>query len=369
MKLVLTTFIFALLLSSCNRTLYVPNALNMPLLAKKNDYNFNISSRVVAPANLEGQLGYAPLNHLVVVANAAALGYNSSFSRLNHRFVELGAGVFTSFLEGYRQPNMIRAELIGGYGIGSAIFEKSSSAIDKSEGSYNRKFLQPAVGIKTDFLEFSFGVRLSEVNFDHYNDYSNDILVGSDIYNFATIEPIMRIAVGHKGVKMAVQFGRISNAGGVADFEAATDEDWVRTQFFGSLSFSNWPDKKPAASPSISLRKATPADALGPALLVKLSSPNFKICVKRMGQMDVDTISIGYNGSPLAENIGLASSKPCFELKALPNLENRMVLLGVSEGNYEYIKMQVTVTTGDSLRKFQFRLEAGKTNEIVFSLE
>lgn len=369
MKLAPTIFIFALLLSSCNRTLYVPNSLNTPLLEQKNDYNFNISSRVVAPANLEGQLGYAPLNHFVVVANASALGYNSSFSRLNHRFAELGAGVFTSFWEGYRQPKMLRAELIGGYGIGSAIFEKSSSAIDKSEGRYQRKFLQPAFGIKTEFLEFSFGVRLSEVNFDHYNDYSNDILVGSDIYNFATIEPVMRIAVGHKGVKMAVQFGRITNAGGVADFEAATDEDWVRTQLFGSLSFSNWPDKKTASSPTISLRQATPADALGPALLVKLSSPNFKICVKRMGQMDVDTISLGYNGSPLAENIGLASSKPCFEMTALPNLENRLVLLGVSEGNYEYIKMQVTVTAGESVQKFQFRLEAGKTNEIVFLSE
>lgn len=368
MKLVPTIFIFALLLSSCNRTLYVPNSLNTPLLERKNDYSFNIANRLIAPLNLDLQLSYAPLDHFVLVGNTSAMGYGNGLNRLNHQFAELGAGVFTSFLEGYRQPNILRAELIGGYGLGKATFENPSSSINKSNGRYQRKFLQPAFGIKTEFVEFSFGVRLSEVNFDHYNDYSNGILVGRDFYNFVTIEPIMRIATGYKGVKMAVQFGRINNAGGLADFEAATDENWVRTQLFGSLCFGNWVDRRPK-TPTISLEQGAADDALSPALHVNLSNPNFSVCVKRMGQMDIDTITIRYNGSPLAENIGLTNSPTCFELTSLSGMENRLLLLGVSEGNYRSIKMQLVVKDGNKVQKFPFRLDAGKATEIVFSSE
>ena len=352
--------ILALLALGCNRTLYVPNALNMPLLEKGKDYNINLVNRPAAPINLELQGSYAPINHFALMGNASAMVIEGG----SHRFIEGGAGVFTSWHRGSSQVNVFRAEFFGGYGVGAASHESYFLAFDKSEGSYHRKFIQPGFGIKSGNFEFGLGARFSEINFGYYNDYSNGVLIDRGIYNFVTYEPIIRLAVGHKGAKLALQMGGIRPLGGNADFEAVTDESWINTTLFGSLSFGSWPKSQLVAVPSISLKEAEGAELSGPIVQLKLSNPNFSICVSHVGQVDPDMISIAFNGLPVAENLMLSRNATCFELEAMPGMLNRLVILGISAGNYQKNRLKLLINDGAIQRPIYLDFEVGKVEEI-----
>lgn len=181
--------IYALLLSFSCAPVYVPNAIHTPLLTQQHD------------ASLQGSFGfngydvqaaYSPVKGLGIMANA---GFYDE-TRFSHTFFEGGVGYYGAF------ENTGRYEIYGGYGNGSTDLFKTDNSI-RVTGHYNRIFLQPSIGAKTNVFEASFAPRFVYVNF-------YDLNIDNTIYNNVNsiyIEPVVTARVGYKYAKFFVQFG------------------------------------------------------------------------------------------------------------------------------------------------------------------
>lgn len=168
---------------------YVPNAINTPLLTQQHDaslqgsFGFN---------GYDAQAAYSPLKGLGIMANAGFYDSNT----FTHTFFEGGAGYYGSF------ENTGRYEVYGGFGNGNTVLNNNILA-DRITGNYNRIFIQPSIGAKTNVFEGSFTPRLVYVNFYDLklDNYTNTPL--SSVY----IEPVVTAKVGYKFAKFFIQFG------------------------------------------------------------------------------------------------------------------------------------------------------------------
>ena len=306
MKLAITIVLSICLLTNCTRTLYVPNAVNTPLLEQKHDYTANLNMRLIAPFNIEFQGAFAPINHFAVMGNASAMGYASSKTETSfeHHLFEAGAGVFGAFWKNNCGTHLMRAEFFGGYGIGGAdivddfdeiIFPDPT--VRSYDGKYHRKFIQPAFDIKTKVVEFSLAARFSEVNFSKYNDYEDGVRTATGTYNFSTIEPVFRLAFGYQGWKIAGQFGYVESLGSSdTDFVEATGDAWGNIHFNGSFMISSWNEACPPA-PEVTLGISPSSKDIAqsnkfppPPTILHLKSSTATICFQDGGSPDGDVV-------------------------------------------------------------------------------
>lgn len=188
---------------------YVSNQLNTPLFSKAGEIS---STTQWATSGLDQQLAYSVTDHLGVMLNGNfrnTLIDPESFSEsfYKHNFAEAGAGYYTGI-----GTSIFIFEVYGGFGIGNfyvkeyplAIFSEGSGIPRISNVDLNRFFVQPGIGLKNEFVELSFAMRLSNVNFTH--SYTNDFEIDTNTpYFFA--EPALTVKFGSRNIKGVGQFG------------------------------------------------------------------------------------------------------------------------------------------------------------------
>ena len=203
-----STFMYAGLLlissvvfSSC-RTVYAPNAVNVPLLQEKGEFK-----ALIANNNL--QLATAVTNHVGIMANGYLNTYTSddkSFKN-NGKGAEIGIGYFA------HTDKRITYEAYGGAGLYNVQMREANNTktFDADAVKY---FVQPSVGWVNRYFEVAFSPRLSILK------YSKPEIMGYDSYErvdnffdildqkaYAFIEPTFTVRGGYRFVKLQVQLG------------------------------------------------------------------------------------------------------------------------------------------------------------------
>ncbi|MFN8209645.1 MAG: hypothetical protein U0T33_01590 [Bacteroidales bacterium] len=217
-------YIAALLLlffEGCSHYYYVPNSENVPLLKEKKEaklsggYGFGDYSN-----NVEIQLAYAAGKHF---------GLTSSFQRAwggdypqgsygRGIYFEAGPGYYTTF-SGYGV-----FEAYSGIGHGSEhhgyINVMTAESYGTSYIELTRFYMQPAIGIRYEFVEVAFSTRLSVVNF---NKIANNVNPTTGYYTdvsslstgaFTWIEPAAtaRLSLNNVGIQFQALYSQNLNS-------------------------------------------------------------------------------------------------------------------------------------------------------------
>jgi hypothetical protein len=193
------------------KTVYVPNAVNAPLLSQKGELRANLSAN-----NL--QAAYAVADGVGVIANGfwqKSSGDQKADSGQDGKgyLLEAGVGHFRSL------GDLLLFETYGGLGIGNVEhdnWEKVNGARSdyRYKASALKAFVQPSVGITRPFFDAALSTRL--VALRPYSveavNYPDARLQADDLYSlqdhtFVFVEPAVTLRAGYKWVKLFVQYG------------------------------------------------------------------------------------------------------------------------------------------------------------------
>ena len=225
-------------LTSCYHVYYAPNTLNTPLLSEKGEMRVNAlftSGRESDYLGGELQAAYAILKNWAVMFNAITAGRTLKTDYISRDYIERGSGSYAEFGGGYFKPisknHQWEFEVYGGFGGGSV---KNDYALnDHSQVGLTKFFIQPAIGLKNKYYEFSVGTRLGlinwkvkENNIQHSeNDYEKRAMMWiQDKPSFFVLEPGMMFRAGNKNVKAQLGFTLGSSyRSGIFDFVDLTE--------------------------------------------------------------------------------------------------------------------------------------------------
>jgi hypothetical protein len=367
-------------LASCSRTLYVPNSLNMPLFAESKDFKGAVNYRVVAPPNLDFQAAFAPVNHLAVMGNASFAGFSSSQSQTEAKYAlgELGIGGFTAFWEDECKVKMARLEMFGGYGIGNSLVVDDvqelffpDPTIRRFEGRFTRAFLQPAIGLKTSYVDLALATRFSKVEFDRFANYENGVLTDEGSYQFYTMEPVIAIGIGYRGFKLTTQFGNVKPlGGGDSDYFKAVGDTWANIHFHVGFAFGNMGEDCPSPSPAISLQQdQNNAKYPPPPTILHLRQATLNICLQDGGVPDGDVVSVSLNGAYLVKEAKLGRKPQCFEAVLNDAAENILRIQSISNGERNPNTLKLVFREGRKRHAYYLLTEVGRTEEIRLVVE
>lgn len=192
LKLVLL-FLMGIWLSSC-KTVYYPTTHNSPMLNNKGEFQ---ASGIIGTGNFELQTAYAITDNIGVMLNGSyfngtrEIEINNEKTEIKemHNLIEAGAGYFTNF------GKLGKLEVFAGGGVGKV--PANFRGIDYYDGTQTsdmtKLFIQPSIGLGSDFVDFSGGVRISAVN------------VSRAMRLFA--EPELTIKLGYKHVRLVASIG------------------------------------------------------------------------------------------------------------------------------------------------------------------
>jgi len=172
------------------------------MLTEKNEFNGSV---LVGSSGLDIEAAFSPGKNWGIMVDGSF--YNSSAnaedaditSNHKHLFGEIGAGYHTTF------GGIGRFDVYGGGGLGTSSTTNRwfRSFGGTSEGNYNRFFMQPSVGIGTDYADVNLATRISYLSFnDIYN--SNRTFYHTRAFFW---EPALTARAGYKWVKYFVQIG------------------------------------------------------------------------------------------------------------------------------------------------------------------
>lgn len=245
--------------SSCNKHIYVPNQVNVPLLKEK--YEFKGS---VTPTNL--QTAFAITDNIAVMANGQYLwGFNYSdptnsyeddglFHDNNTRggYVEGAVGFFKPI-----GPNKKTVfDVYAGYGSGG--FKTLSGDYKSDNGSaplteyaiknrFSKVFIQPSFGLAHRVVEAAFSSRFSLVNFYDANigvkAFENNATEQAKFMRLhdksvVFYEPAFTVRVGYKYVKFQaqLQFSTPLNRSSFNDNYYSYDDNF--NEYFQPVNFN-----------------------------------------------------------------------------------------------------------------------------------
>ncbi|MCW3468046.1 hypothetical protein [Chitinophaga nivalis] len=225
MKKICYQFILLLIavgIVSCNRHIYVPNTVNVPLLKEKHEFKASIS-----PTNL--QTAFALTDNLAIMANGQYV-YRFDFSDRSDEqglFVDnqTRGGVVEGaigFFKPFGPKKQMVFDAFAGYGMGSF----KTFTIDKNDNPdanandyllknrFSKVFIQPSIGFVHPVVEAAFSSRFSMLNF--YNNtigpkaFENDATGKSNFQHINSqsnffYEPAFTFRVGYKYVKFQLQ--------------------------------------------------------------------------------------------------------------------------------------------------------------------
>ncbi len=237
----ISIFTLSLLLMGCTPLLYIPNKINAPLMAEKNDFRVNLGiNQTGGPASFEGQGAYALSDNVGIMVNYSGLSKaeEGNNGQHYHHLLEGGIGVFEDYGKELDHGKLFRAELFLGAGKGWArdvvIYDPfvlfgspPPPETNFYKGRYQRYFIQPAVGLAGNVVGGSFSLRCSWVSFQQFlhevNGAQNVINYNGGLA-FATIEPAFTVRVGYKGIKFFTQIGNLFPLGSDnSDFNEVTN--------------------------------------------------------------------------------------------------------------------------------------------------
>ncbi len=205
----------ALVLGSCQRYYYQPNAVNTPLLTEKGNGNIDVSGMVGSAANqgrnatFNAQAAYAPLPHFGVMATYSTLHYKPDFPIPNVGFVESRAFIAEAGIGTFISKGKLMADLYGGNGFGKM---KADINMD-----FRRWFLQPGIGFKSKWFEAAFNYRMCWIKYAalNPNGRDKDYLLQKDLlekdgttitnHNFFFGESALTLRGGYDWVKLQIQ--------------------------------------------------------------------------------------------------------------------------------------------------------------------
>lgn len=188
----------ALFLTSCQAT-YVTNPANIPLLSQDGEFQGGLA---IAPNGFNGQLVWAPVEHLALLANGATFTTSDSVLEPDFRrtFGEIGAGYWTRLNKYLRFESFVGT----GWGITGDIPQRDL---------YRRYFFQPNFGASTRYYDFGFAPRVSVVRFIEQRGVANPIEAER---NGVFLEPILQGRLGYEEFKFQFQFGPLLELGDAA---------------------------------------------------------------------------------------------------------------------------------------------------------
>lgn len=182
--------VFVILFGAC-APLYVPNAVNTPMLEQKGDINAAINYGL---SGSDFQAAYAVSDNIGVVFNASYMNETSDSTDNFHKHIFFEGGT------GYFMPigDYFQFETYAGYGFGRINSYQSSGVFSSYANSYvNRFFVQPAFAFKTDYFEMAFAPRTC------FALISQDGITETGVF----AEPVVLLKAGGRGFKFVTQLG------------------------------------------------------------------------------------------------------------------------------------------------------------------
>jgi len=228
MKQLILTAAFALLFTSCQRGIYIPDKVHSPGFREAGEAKLDFSLKPQridsngSPVSISTDLAYAPINHLGIILSYRGVnnktitetdfwGTDNRYTRLNGSRVDIGAGYFSAL------GGKGKCEVYAGYGIGN-IRSRSivGSGTDASfDARYNRIFLQPAFGFQARVFSLMGGFRFTYQKYNSITSPNPNIrysLIPQQSLDltqqvFAFAEPFVEMQMGGKWVKFNYQMG------------------------------------------------------------------------------------------------------------------------------------------------------------------
>ncbi|HVI46138.1 MAG TPA: hypothetical protein VM802_14780 [Chitinophaga sp.] len=206
-------------ITSCNKHIYVPNTVNVPLLKEKHEFKGSIS-----PTNL--QTAFAITNNIAIMANGQYVyrfKFNDSINNDLFSDNNTRGGLIEGAI-GYFKPLDPKKRMVfdvyGGFGGGhfKTLTVKRTSGSNPDDytikNQFTKVFIQPSIGFVHPVIEAAFSSRFSLLNF--YNTQMGPKAFENDATgkaNFMRIsdkpvffyEPALTFRVGYKYVKFQAQ--------------------------------------------------------------------------------------------------------------------------------------------------------------------
>lgn len=245
--------------ASCNRHIYVPNTVNVPLLKEQHEFKGSVS-----PTNY--QAAFAVSKHVAVMANGQYVfrfdppGVNNETDDLFLNDHTRG-GVIEGAV-GYFTPMDLKKRMIfdvfAGYGNGgfkTLTKGYSNQSTDRNDyllrSRFNKFFLQPSIGFVHPVVETAFSSRVSLVQFyqlyaggkafDNNSDRrANFLKIGDRVVPF--FEPTFTVRVGYKYVKFQaqLQFSLLLNDETYSGYEISEYFQPVAFGMGASVNIAQW---------------------------------------------------------------------------------------------------------------------------------
>ncbi len=196
--LFVTSVFLVIFFVSCTPPVYLPNSLNVPLLKEKDEFNIGLNMSI---AGCDFQASRAISENVGIMLNGTYLSdsYELSDHYRNHKFAEIGIGVFSPYGE-YLLGGIYAGAGLGSNSLKEGMLLGSEDALVSA--NYTRLFLQPTFGARTEGLEGGFAMRMCYINFHNIN-YSNIDFLRTKIL----FEPVVFLRVGPPVIQFQTQFG------------------------------------------------------------------------------------------------------------------------------------------------------------------
>ena len=205
-KIILMILIFAVY--GCGSTHYYwPTTQNVSFFKEKNElmasFGYNNLGNVNNLGFLDGfgfHTAYSITDHI-----ACQFGYNSKSGNVNLDYaevVELGLAYYL------RHENYLAFETFGGYSYGMI---KGDNYFYKTIANFNRIYLQPSIGISSDYIDIAFTPRFSKVDYHikenivYHPSPDDEIIKNMDKNSYYFFEPGITVRLGFKYVKFQFQ--------------------------------------------------------------------------------------------------------------------------------------------------------------------
>ncbi len=181
--------------TSC-KVAYFPTTHNSPIHSNKGEFQ---ASGIIGSGNLELKTAYAITDNIGIMVNGSYFGEKKEISSgedipeeiSEHRtLIEIGGGYFTKI------GGSVILEVYGGGGIGTVPgdFRNVDYTYDGTQtASMSKIFLQPAIGLGSEMVDFSGVVRISAISINNETRF------------FA--EPGLVMKVGYKNVRFVGNLG------------------------------------------------------------------------------------------------------------------------------------------------------------------
>lgn len=203
-----------LMMQSC-KIMYTPNMQNVPQMKEKNEVRATVGFS-------DAQAAYAVTDKIAIMANAQYKkpSWTVTSGSMEYKYeskknlIELGGGYYK------KVDDYFTFEAYGGAGYGWLNYNRSyadtsggqATVYNKFKANATRFFLQPSIGVSTDFADFAISTRFVGLKFRNIDTsgYRQDELLEEDLSGldkpfYSFFEPAMTLRLGAKYVKFHIQ--------------------------------------------------------------------------------------------------------------------------------------------------------------------